>query len=148
MRRAAALVTAGLVLAGCSSTVQGVASPAGPDGSQPYASVQDLYDDIVEGGTSCDNLEPQSDNNPGAELASCELGGGDQLVLAVWQSAGGRDAGLSQIKGALDDLELDYCFVVGRGDSGTWTINAGDNPGVCQEVGSDLGGQVDKSDGS
>jgi predicted small secreted protein len=34
MRKAAALVAAGLVLAGCSSTVQGVASPAEPDGSQ------------------------------------------------------------------------------------------------------------------
>jgi len=145
MRKAAAYVAAGLLLAGCSSTVQGVASRAGSDGTQKYASVQDLYDDVVEGGTSCDTLEPQSDNNPGAELASCELGGSDQLVLAVWQSAGGRDAGLSQIKGALDDLDLDYCFVVGRGDSGTWSINAGDAPEVCQQIGSDLGGQVDKS---
>jgi hypothetical protein len=145
MRKAAALVTAGLVLAGCSSTVSGAASPAGPDGRQTYASVQDLYDDIVEGGTTCENLEPQADNNPGAELASCELGGGDQLVLAVWQSAGGRNAGLSQIQGALDDLDLDYCFVVGRGDSGTWSVNAGDAPEVCQQIGSDLGGQVDKS---
>jgi hypothetical protein len=145
MRKAAALVTAGLVLAGCSSTVQGAGSPAPPDGRQTYANVQNLYDDIVQGGTTCENLAPQGDSNPGAELASCELGGGDQLVLAVWQSAGGRDAGLSQIKGALDDLDIDYCFVVGRGDSGTWSINAGDDPAVCQEIGSDLGGQVDKS---
>ena len=145
MRKAAALVTAGLVLAACSSTVQGAASPAGPDGTQKYASVQDLHDDIVEGGTSCDNLQPQSDSNPGAELASCELGGGDQLVLAVWQSAGGRDAGLSQIEGALDDIDLGYCFVVGRGDSGTWTVNAGDAPDTCQEIATDLGGRVDKS---
>jgi hypothetical protein len=145
MRKATAFVAAGLVLAGCSSTVQGVASPARPDGSQTYASVQDLYDDIVDGGTPCANLAPQADSNPGAELASCELGGGDQLVLAVWQSAGGRDAGLSQIEGALDDIDLGYCFVVGRGDSGTWTVNAGDDPGVCQDIAADLGGQVDKS---
>jgi len=145
MRRAAALATAGLVLAGCSSTVQGAGSPAPLDGRQTYTSVQDLYDDIVQGGTSCENLAPQGDSNPGAELASCELGGGDQLVLAVWQSAGGRDAGLSQIEGALDDIDLGYCFVVGRGDSGTWTVNAGDDPAVCQEIASDLGGRVDKS---
>jgi hypothetical protein len=145
MRKAAALVTAGLLLAGCSSTVQGAGSPARPDGRQTYASVQNLYDDIVQGGTTCENLAPQGDSNPGAELASCELGGGDQLVLAVWQSAGGRDAGLSQIEGALDDIDLGYCFVVGRGDSGTWTVNAGDDPAVCQEIASDLGGRVDKS---
>jgi hypothetical protein len=145
MRKAAAFVAAGLVLAGCSSTVQGAGSPAPLDGRQTYTSVQDLYDDIVHGGTSCENLAPQGDSNPGAELASCELGGGDQLVLAVWQSAGGRDAGLSQIEGALDDIDLGYCFVVGRGDSGTWTVNAGDDPAVCQEIASDLGGRVDKS---
>jgi hypothetical protein len=142
MWKAAVRVGAVLVVAGCSSTVQGVASPAPPDGRQSYASVQELYDDIVQGGTSCDDLEPQPDNGEGADFASCQLGGGLQLVMAVWQSAGGRDAGLSQITSALDDLDLDYCFVVGRGDSGNWTINAGDDPAVCEDIGSDLGGRV------
>jgi hypothetical protein len=144
MRKAAALVV-GLVLAGCSSTVQGVASPAGPDGSQTYASVKDLYDDIVAGGTSCDNFQKEGDSGVAEEAGNCELGGGDQLVLLLWQDAGARDDGLSRLKDTLDEIELDYCFVVGRGDSGTWTVNAGDDPDVCREIGSDLGGEVQKS---
>jgi uncharacterized protein YceK len=148
MRKGAVLVAVGLVLAGCSSTVQGVASPAGPDGSQQYASVKDLYDDVVQGGTACDNFEKQSDTGQATQVASCELGGGDELVLLLWRDAAARDSGLSDIKGALDDLEIGYCFVVGRGDSGTWSVNAGDNPDTCRQIGADLGGQVDESGGS
>jgi hypothetical protein len=35
--------------------------------------------------------------------------------------------------------------VAGRGDSGTWTVNAGDDPGVCQDIGADLGGEIQAS---
>ena len=80
MRGGAALVTAGLVLAGCSSTVQGAGSPARPDGRQTYASVQDLYDDIVQGGTTCANLTPRSAMVLGAWLDAFGVGAG--LVLA------------------------------------------------------------------
>ena len=148
MRKTAALVGVGLVLAACSSTVQGAASPLGADGTQSYASVKDLYDDIVDGGISCDNLQPQPDNGEGAEFAHCELAQGDQLALAVWQSSGGRDAGLSQIRSALDDLDIVYCLVVGRGDSGRWSINVGDALEVCEDIGSDLGGRLVKSAGA
>jgi hypothetical protein len=69
-------------------------------------------------------------------------------VLTLWRDAGARDAGLADIKDALGNLDIGYCLVVGRGDSGTWWVNAGDAPDVCRDVGSDLGGQVDQSDGS
>lgn len=149
MRKAAALVAAGLVLAGCSSTVQGVASPAGPDGSQTYAGVKDLYDDVVKGGTACDNFEKGADSEVAKETASCDLGGaGDQLVLALAQDAQARDTGLAHVEDSLDTIGLGYCFVVGRGDSGTWWINAGDDVDSCHAIASDLGGRVDESDGS
>jgi hypothetical protein len=148
MRKTAALVAAGLVLAGCSSTVQGVGSPAGPDGCQTYASVKDLYDDIVGAGTSCENFEKQANSGLAKETASCELGGGAQLVLALAEDATARDDGLSELQDTLDSIGLGYCFVVGRGESGTGWVNAGDAPDVCREIGSDLGGQVATSDGS
>ncbi|NYJ06401.1 hypothetical protein [Petropleomorpha daqingensis] len=148
MRKVAALVAAGLVLAGCSSTVQGVASPAGPDGSQNYASVKDLYEDIVAGGTDCGNFQEESSSGIAEEAGNCELGGGDQLVLTLWKDAAARDDGLSQLEDTLDSIEVDYCFVVGRGDSGTWLVNAGDAPDVCRAVAADLGGQIDRSAGS
>ena len=148
MRKVAALVAAGLVLAGCSSTVAGVASPAGPDGSQTYASTKELYDDVVKGGTDCKNFQKEPSSGIAKEAANCDLGGGNQLVLLLWQDAGARDDGMSQLKETLDSIGSNYCFVVGRGDSGTWSVNAGDDPDVCRAVASDLGGQIEKSDGS
>lgn len=42
---------------------------------------------------------------------------------------------------------LDYCFVMGRGGTGTWSVNGSDDMTACKEIANDLGGRLYDSHG-
>ncbi len=137
------LCAAALLLTGCGGATAGQASPAPEprtDGAQNYASVEDLYTAVTESGVECADLNVDDHESMIATAqGTCRLDGG-RLLMQLWDDATDRDETLSDIMIDRDD----YCFVLGRGegDEGAWSVDAGTNYDVCEELGTALGGEL------
>jgi hypothetical protein len=95
-----------------------------------------LRADLAARGLECEDFTEVS--VPSAAAAGhCDVGGQD-LVLALWQSPVERDSRTSDLIIAADD---DACFVLGRGN-GAWSVDGDGNPGLCAKVADALGGEV------
>lgn len=149
MRRAALLASVLLLMAACggedgtatetSSTAATTAATttAAPDGTQTYRTAQEIVDAMDAADLPCSGLTSENGSLAIAQ-ARCDVYG-QEVVLQIWGSSSERDNGVTQLTSVLDSASIYYCYVVGRGETGTWTINAPNNP-TCDRVEEAFGG--------
>ncbi|MEI4273944.1 hypothetical protein TEK04_19660 [Klenkia sp. LSe6-5] len=153
MRRAALLAPA-LLLAACGGEAEPAVETTGAaaattseapvlDGTQTYRTAQELVDAMDAAEIPCTGLESENGSLAIAQ-ARCDVYG-QEVVLQLWGSSAQRDNGVTQLTGVLDSADIYYCYVVGRGATGTWTVNAPNNP-TCDRVEDALGGDRLSSD--
>lgn len=138
----AVLLSAALATAGCADG----AAVSGAAGAQSYATMVDFYSAVASGNTHCSDATMQPTTVARARI-SCDLGGGEQLVLQLWRDSASRDQGIDQLTTTRAQAHVAYCVIKGIGDTALWSVDASDNAGVCADISRRLGGQVYRAGG-
>jgi hypothetical protein len=127
------------VLAGGAVAVSGLFGR--PDGTQRYAALADLQAAMNEHGAHCEDLVEDENPTFAAAQGRCSYGE-SELVLQLWIDGEHRNYGTDQVIAPLIGSDFGYCWVLGRGDDGAWSINAGVDRLLCRTLAEELGGEL------
>jgi hypothetical protein len=102
----------------------------------------DLAAAVNGGATQCSDTTMVPSTTAKAQ-ATCDLKGGQQLVLQLWRDAAARDAGVTALTSSR--ATQGYCVVSGTGDRALWSVDASADPAACTDIATRLGGSVHKA---
>jgi hypothetical protein len=155
-------LSAAAALTGCSAeptdeagtAAEAAPTTAAPDGTQRYASADALVADLTEidPGAAC---QPPTRTGllPGITASAYCTVLGKEVQLALFETADDRYGVVGdriESFGADDDfMPIPYCYAVGRGQTGTWFVDAGwghtmtpDDFETCGRIAETLGAEL------
>lgn len=145
------LALVSLALTACGGGLDAPATPVTPtavaptveklDGSEKYSTTDQILAALRDRGAAegCDSLEYTQNPTLAVEQGRCMVGN-FEYVFQTWKSAPDRDDGTSQLISLLLSADIDFCYVIGRGD-GAWSVSiSGQDP--CEEAFQTLNGEL------